>query len=151
MPNSDRVARLEPNEREWAAAICSGAPPFARLQDPAFCVESNPTGAETARRWIDAICNRSPSLEAALFEVTGFDSSNLVYAFGNARLASNERLPVWAECLVDTIRALPERRTDSSPDDDSTEAAVGAFLGAAIQLLHWASLTVRFRSLSSQV
>jgi lantibiotic modifying enzyme len=121
------------------------------LQNPAFCVEGDPAGAETARRWIDAICNRSPRLEAALFEVMGLDYSNLVYAFGNARLAGNERLPAWAECLVNTIHALPQRPPASSPDEDSTEVAVRAFIGAALQLLDWESLTVRFPFLDSQV
>lgn len=151
MRNTDWGARLGPSEEEWAVAICRGAPPVARLRDPAFRAEGNSAGAEAARRWVDAICHRSPGLEVELFAVLGLDESDLARAFGRARLAGDERLPVWAECLITAVRALPERQSDAAPGEDSTEVATRAFLGAALRLLDWEALRARHPFLDSQV
>jgi len=144
MPNSDWVAKFEPSEEDWATAICSGTPPFIRLQHPAFRTESHPAGMEVARQWFEVICKGAPRFGTELLTVFGLDYSSVVQAFGHARLIDAERVPAWAECLIHAIRALPQQPPVRAATEDSTEVATRAFLDATSRLLDWNGLKVRY-------
>lgn len=144
-PSWNSIGRLESSTEDWATAICSGAPPFLRLQHPAFDIETNdPAGEEAARLWIDTICGKSSRREAALWAVLGLDRSSAVRAFGRARLATDEPLPRWVDCLIRTVRALPQRQPACGAGEDPTTVGTRAFFEASRQLLDWDTLSVSY-------
>ena len=78
------------------------------------------------------------------FAVSGFNYQAIVQTFGPARIADDEHLPAWVECLVQTIRALPENPPSGLAGEDPTTAATRVLIDAAAQLLDWDELRGRY-------
>jgi lantibiotic modifying enzyme len=76
--------------------------------------------------------------------LSGLDYSGLVQAFGPARIEPDESPPEWVECLIQTVRALPEDPPSSFAGEDPTMAATRVLFDAAVQLLDWDALRVQY-------
>jgi hypothetical protein len=145
MRNSTRIATLESGEAEWAAAIAKGAPPFERLRHPAFHIPGpDRAGIEMARCWMDTASGGLPHLQGQLLTAFGHDDSSVERAFGPARIKAGKRLPPWAECLIQTVRALPEDAPSVPGEDPSLELTTWLLSEAAARLLDWEHLRVRY-------
>ena len=136
---------LAPDEMEWAAAIAAGSPPFERLRHPAFRSGPADSGAkEAAARWLETASGGLRALEAGLPGALGLDEADLVRAFAPARIEPGECLPHWAQCLIEVMRALPERRDRGPAGEDPTTALARTLLDATVRLLDWERLTARY-------
>jgi hypothetical protein len=136
---------LAPREIEWAEAIAAGSPPFERLRHQAFRSGPGDRGAkEAAARWLHTACAGSRTLEAMLLDALELDGLDLVRAFAPARIQPGQCLPQWAECLIETVRALPEQPTPAVLGEDPTTAAARTLPHAAARLLDWDRLTIRY-------
>jgi hypothetical protein len=141
---SQHAVTLGPREQDWAAAIARGAPPFERLRHPAFRIAgADPSCSETARRWTESISGGTPHRER-LLAALDLDVSGVLQAFQPAHISGDQPLPVWAECLVLTIRALPQEQCIGAAGEDPTTIGSYAFLDVCRQLLDWDRLRLRY-------
>ncbi|GAA1433433.1 hypothetical protein GCM10009601_55930 [Streptomyces thermospinosisporus] len=144
------VASLVDVDQEWARSIAIGAPPFHRRRHPAFRSTRTTDGAAAAQAWRAIVSGHRPGLDDEVLKTIGFDDAAVEEAFGDAVLEPGHSAPGWVECLVNTIRHLPQEEYGHSPTTDSIDVATACFSDAARSLLDWGVLEARHRFLDAR-
>ena len=150
MQETRRTDRFLSRNPEWAAAIASGAPPFHRLEHPAFHTWRTTDGVEAAQSWISTVCRHEPAFQSEVPAFLGLDNHAFEEAFGDAVLIADEPLPAWASCLVQAIHQLPTQAMPHAPTEDSIYVGARASLEAARSLLNWDQVVSKYNFLDAR-
>jgi type 2 lantibiotic biosynthesis protein LanM len=149
--NSTTFLRLDPSEFDWAVAIAKGAPPFERLRHPAYrIISGDQADDEAAQRWLNTVSAGSSRCKENLLKTLEYDEASVKEAFRPAYIDADERLPEWIECLIQTIRAMPETARNLVAHNPPV-ASSGVLINPALQLLNWQTLRAQYPFIANEL